>query len=31
MTDALEWLNGAVLARLTPDEAERPTRPKPMW
>lgn len=31
MADALEWLNGAVLARLTPDEADRPARPAPMW
>ena len=31
MADALEWLNGAVLARLTPDDAERPVRPAPMW
>jgi uncharacterized protein (TIGR02453 family) len=31
MADALEWLNGAVLARLTPDETARPVRPAPMW
>jgi hypothetical protein len=31
MVDALEWLNGAVLARLTPDDADRPVRPAPMW
>ena len=31
MADALEWLNGAVLARLTPDDADRPVRPAPMW
>jgi len=31
VTDALEWLNAAVLARLTPDDADRPVRPTPMW
>jgi uncharacterized protein (TIGR02453 family) len=31
MADALEWMNAALLARLTPDEAERPVRPAPMW
>jgi uncharacterized protein (TIGR02453 family) len=31
MADAVEWLNAAVLARLSSDEPERPTRPAPMW
>jgi uncharacterized protein (TIGR02453 family) len=31
MAEALEWLNGALLARLTPDDAARPVRPAPMW
>ncbi|HEY7118847.1 MAG TPA: DUF2461 domain-containing protein [Tepidisphaeraceae bacterium] len=32
MAEALEWMNGAILSRVTKDgQEERPVRPAPMW